>query len=109
MSRVVLSPSAFAMLTMYSVGVLMSARYADGAVNSGLMNTSRMSCFTEWPDLRNAVARRVTYASSGIGVTKWVRILRTTNGAVAGCATILSSTRSVFQTFVSPRYAYGGP
>src|SRR5205814_3723534 len=110
MSRFTLgSPSAFAAFTMNSVGVLMSARYDWGAVNSGLSMMSRSSVLTSYLVRRKFVARRATYSSDGVGVTKWVSSLRTTKGAVASCARILSSTSSVLHCFVSPRNAYAGP
>src|SRR5688500_16344425 len=62
-------PSAFAALSMYSTGDLMSERYAAGAVNSGLVRIARMSAFTLYPDVRNVWARDATYASLGDGET----------------------------------------
>src|SRR5581483_11819625 len=59
--------------------------------------------------LRKLDARRATYASAGEGIAKWVRTLRTMNGAVASWSRILSRIASVLHTFVSPRKVNAGP
>ena len=46
------APSAFAVETMNSVGDLISARYASGDVNSGLMNIARISVLVSYFERR---------------------------------------------------------
>ncbi len=51
-------PSAFAALSMNSIGDLMSERYAVASVNSGLVSIARMRSFTLYFDFRNVCASR---------------------------------------------------
>ena len=65
------APIAFAVETMNSVGDLMSARNVSGATNSGLVKMSRISVFVSYRVPPEASASRATYASDGLGVTKF--------------------------------------